>query len=145
MGIIVVDVGTSSLRSILYSDAGVKLYTSQIEYSPTYLENDWVEEDPMCGGDSWEEAEGNLQKKAVEIALEKGGLHAGNINYLIAGDLLDQLIASTFGIMKFQIPLFGVYYILETIYNWNRDKDMAAISLLMTIIIGAISCAVFFS
>ena len=43
------------------------------------------------------------------------------------------------------IPLFGVYYILETIYNWNRDKDMAAISILMTIIIGAISCAVFFS
>lgn len=70
---------------------------------------DWVEEDPMCGGDSWEEAEGNLQKKAVEIALEKGGLHARDMNYLIAGDLLDQLIASTFGIMKFQIPLFGVY------------------------------------
>ena len=43
------------------------------------------------------------------------------------------------------IPLFGVYYILETIYNWKTDKDMAAISLLMTIIIGAISCAVFFS
>ena len=70
---------------------------------------DWVEEDPMCGGDCWEEAEGNLQKKAVEIALEKGGLHARDMNYLIAGDLLDQLIASTFGIMKFQIPLFGVY------------------------------------
>ena len=43
------------------------------------------------------------------------------------------------------IPLFGVYYILETIYNWKTDKDMAAISLLMTIIISAISCAVFFS
>ena len=43
------------------------------------------------------------------------------------------------------IPLFVVYYILETIYNWKTDKDKAAISLLMTIIIGAISCAVFFS
>ena len=43
------------------------------------------------------------------------------------------------------IPLFAVYYILETIYNWKTDKDKAAISLLMTIIIGAISCAVFFS
>ncbi|MBQ3599844.1 MAG: stage V sporulation protein AD, partial [Lachnospiraceae bacterium] len=27
---------------------------------------DWIEEDPMCGGNTWEEAEGNLQKKAVE-------------------------------------------------------------------------------
>lgn len=43
------------------------------------------------------------------------------------------------------IPLFGVYYILETIYNWKTDKDKAAISFLMTIIISAISCAVFFS
>ena len=43
------------------------------------------------------------------------------------------------------IPLFALYYILETIYNWKTDKDMAAISLLMTIIIGAISCAIFFS
>ena len=43
------------------------------------------------------------------------------------------------------IPLFALYYILETIYNWKTDKDMAAISLLMTIIISAISCAVFFS
>ena len=43
------------------------------------------------------------------------------------------------------IPLFAVYYLVETIYNWKRDTDMAAISLLMTVIISIISCAVFFS
>ena len=79
---------------------------------------DWVEEDPMCGGNSWEEAEGNLQKKAVEIALEKGGLHARDMNYLIAGDLLDQLIASTFGIMHTLCPIFSralsVHYVKTT-------------------------------
>ena len=37
MGLIVVDVGPSSLRSILYSDAGAKLFTKQIEYSE-YIE-----------------------------------------------------------------------------------------------------------
>lgn len=42
------------------------------------------------------------------------------------------------------IPLFAVYYLLETIYNWKTDKDMAALSLLMTIIIIAVSWAVFF-
>ncbi|MDE7422114.1 MAG: stage V sporulation protein AD [Lachnospiraceae bacterium] len=70
---------------------------------------DLIEEDPMCGGKCWEEAEANLQKKAVEIALKKGKIKAEDIEYLIAGDLLDQLVASTFGIMQFQIPLFGVY------------------------------------
>lgn len=70
---------------------------------------DQIEEDPMCGGNSWEEAEGNLQKKAVEIAMKKGGITPKDIQYLVAGDLLDQLIASTFGIMQYQIPLFGVY------------------------------------
>ena len=70
---------------------------------------DFIEEDPMCGGNSWEEAEANLQKKAVELALGKISLRAKDMEYLIAGDLLDQLVASTFGIMQFQIPLFGVY------------------------------------
>lgn len=70
---------------------------------------DWVEEDPMCGGNSWEEAEGNLQKKAVELAIEKTGFTEKDMDYLIAGDLLDQLVASTFGVKQFQIPLFGVY------------------------------------
>lgn len=46
--------------------------------------------------------------------------------------------------LNFAIPLFGVYYILETIYNWKTDKDMAALSFFMAIIIIAVSCAVFF-
>ena len=70
---------------------------------------DCIEEDPMCGGSAWEEAEGNLQERAVQIALNKAGIEAKEIDYLVAGDLQDQLTASTFGIAKYQIPLFGVY------------------------------------
>ncbi len=70
---------------------------------------DYVEDDPMCGGTGWEEAEANLQERAVQIALNKAGIQAKEIDYLVAGDLQDQLTASTFGIAKYQIPLFGVY------------------------------------
>ena len=42
------------------------------------------------------------------------------------------------------IPLFGVYYILETIYNWKTDKDKAALYFFMAIIFIAVSCAVIF-
>ena len=45
---------------------------------------DLVEEDPMCGGNSWEEAEANLQKKAVKLALDKSKMMARDVEYLIA-------------------------------------------------------------
>lgn len=70
---------------------------------------DRIEEDAMCGGNTWEEAEGKLQNYAVEIALQRAQVKENDIQYLVAGDLLDQITASTFGIMKYQIPLFGVY------------------------------------
>lgn len=70
---------------------------------------DYIEEDPTFGGDTWEEAESNMQKKAAELALENAGCKPQDIRYLIAGDLLGQLIATSFGIMELKIPMFGVY------------------------------------
>ena len=46
--------------------------------------------------------------------------------------------------LSLAIPLFAVYFLLETVCNWKTDKDLAATSLFMTIFIAAISCAVFF-
>lgn len=46
MGIIVLDIGTSSIRSILYSDQGEKLYTDQLGYSPDYSSDGQVEQSP---------------------------------------------------------------------------------------------------
>lgn len=70
---------------------------------------DVVGEDSMFGCESWEEAESTLQKEAVQMALGKAELEKWEIRYLFAGDLLGQTIATSFGIMDFQIPLFGVY------------------------------------
>lgn len=70
---------------------------------------DCVEEDPMCGGKTWEEAESRLQEKAASLAIKKAGLSPEDIRYLIAGDLLGQLIATSFGVMSLNIPMFGVY------------------------------------
>lgn len=70
---------------------------------------DYIEEDPMFGGTSWEDAESRMQKKAAELAIQKAGLNNQDIRYLISGDLLGQLIATSFGIMSLEIPMFGVY------------------------------------
>lgn len=70
---------------------------------------DTVCEDPMMGQDSWEAAEGQLQYTAVLKALDKAFLRPEDIDYLFAGDLLGQTIATSFGVMELQIPHFGLY------------------------------------
>jgi stage V sporulation protein AD len=70
---------------------------------------DQIEEDPMFGGSSWEDAESRLMKKAAELAINKAGLNKEDIRYLVGGDLLGQLIATSFGIVDLEIPIFGVY------------------------------------
>lgn len=70
---------------------------------------DVVEDDPMFGGKTWEEAESNLLKQAASMAINKAELTNQDIRYMVGGDLLGQLIATSFGIEELNIPLFGVY------------------------------------
>ena len=76
---------------------------------PLGLLFDLIGSDDMFGCKTWEEAESNLQKEAVYLALEKAGKKAEDISLMFAGDLLGQSIATSFGIAYYQIPLFGVY------------------------------------
>ncbi len=70
---------------------------------------DVIEEDPMLGQDSWEGAEGTLQEKAAKLAIEHSGCQKSDIRYIVAGDLLGQLMASSFGLITLELPMFGVY------------------------------------
>ena len=76
---------------------------------------DVVEQNPMLGQDSWEKAESLLQKEAIQKVLFKSNINKEDIRYIFAGDLLGQLIASTFGILEFDIPFFGLYGACSTI------------------------------
>lgn len=70
---------------------------------------DMIWEDPMVGKESWEDAESELMKEAAQKAIQKAGLKNTDIRYLIGGDLLGQLIATSFGIAELNIPTFGIY------------------------------------
>lgn len=70
---------------------------------------DEVEQDPMFGGKSWEDAESRMMRRAAECALKKGGMVKDDIRFLVGGDLLGQLIATSFGIEALEIPTIGVY------------------------------------
>ena len=70
---------------------------------------DRVIDDPMAGQNTWEEAESEMQRQLVDELLIKSGLQAKEIRYFFAGDLLGQLIATSFGISGFEGPVFGLY------------------------------------
>lgn len=70
---------------------------------------DIIEEDPMVGSPNWEEAESALQKRAAQTALKKANMKPEDMRYLFSGDLLGQIIASSFGMLDLQIPMFGLY------------------------------------
>lgn len=70
---------------------------------------DKVLEDDKFGQQTWEEAESALQHEALCKAIEKANINKNELRYIFAGDLLGQTIASSFGLMDFKIPLFGIY------------------------------------
>lgn len=70
---------------------------------------DVICEEAMFGENTWEEAESTLQKEAISMVLGKAGMKASEMRYLFAGDLLGQLIATSFGTAGYSIPLFGLY------------------------------------
>ena len=65
--------------------------------------------DTSLGMDTWEQAEAQLQKEAVALALVRAGLKPENLDLIFAGDLLNQCISSTFGVMGYQVPFLGQY------------------------------------
>lgn len=70
---------------------------------------DVISTDDKFGMETWEAAESYLQKEAVRLVLEKTESDQREIRYLFAGDLLGQSIASSFGLLDYEIPHFGLY------------------------------------
>ncbi len=65
--------------------------------------------DNTLGDVSWEKAESQLQTEAVQTALKKAALEGKDVDYILAGDLLNQCISSTFGLRSLGIPFLGQY------------------------------------
>ena len=76
---------------------------------PLGAQFDYVTEDDRMGQKSWELAESELQKTAIETALKKGGLQKSDLDMILAGDLLNQCIGSLLASMQSDVPYLGQY------------------------------------
>lgn len=70
---------------------------------------DYIAEDVTLGENSWEKSESKLQQYAFTNALSKGNFSESDIDFLFAGDLLNQCVASAYGSRDTSIPFFGLF------------------------------------
>jgi len=70
---------------------------------------DIIIKDILAGQESWEKAESEMVNKSLDLAVRKSGVSISNIDYILAGDLLNQSIGSTFGIRDLGRPHLGIF------------------------------------
>ena len=58
---------------------------------------------------TWEKAEAEMQRLALNTALSKADLREGEIGAILAGDLLNQCVGAAYGLKDFSIPYLGLY------------------------------------
>lgn len=66
-------------------------------------------QDDKCGQETWEKAEAILQKEAVSLSVKKSKIDVKEIDFIFAGDLLDQCISSMMGLKNFYVPFLGQF------------------------------------
>lgn len=85
---------------------------------------DIILDDDSNGKDSFEKAESSLIYSAIIETLHKQGLVEENIDYLFAGDLLNQTASTNFAARELNIPFFGLYGACSTM---SESLSLAAI------------------
>jgi hypothetical protein len=70
---------------------------------------DWILDDPLFGEKSWEMAECKMLEESAKLALQKIELQTQDVDFFLAGDLLNQIISSNYAARGLEIPFFGLY------------------------------------
>lgn len=65
--------------------------------------------DDTFGEKSWEKAESKMLKECMLIALKKSNMTKNDIDLILSGDLLNQIMASSFMARDLQLPFLGIY------------------------------------
>ncbi len=70
---------------------------------------DLIYPDQMNGQKSFEACERAMMKDAVRLVLDKAKLSIDRVDFMLAGDLLNQLISSNFAARDLGLPFLGLY------------------------------------
>ncbi|MGI5977292.1 MAG: stage V sporulation protein AD [Candidatus Limivicinus sp.] len=87
---------------------------------------DCVSEDSYFGEDSWEKAESRMIRECFGTACSKAAISPGQLDFIFAGDLLNQCISSAFALKDSSVPYFGLYGACSTMVE---SLSLAAMTL----------------
>ena len=82
--------------------------------------------DDTLGKDSFEKAESEMMYTAIKSAISNASLREESIDYLFAGDLLNQITSSSFAARELNIPFIGLYGACSTM---SESLSMASLFL----------------
>ena len=66
-------------------------------------------QDPKNGQNTWEKGEQKMVGEVVELTMGKANVSPGDIDFILAGDLLDQIVTSNYIARNYDIPFLGLY------------------------------------
>jgi len=70
---------------------------------------DLLHGDIWLGQDSYEQAEKKFLEQACETAIKKAGLKKEDVQFFLSGDLINQIIPSSFTARTLAVPFLGIY------------------------------------
>ncbi|MBQ4648747.1 MAG: stage V sporulation protein AD [Clostridia bacterium] len=70
---------------------------------------DMCEKDEYFGKSTWEEAESEMVHRCINILFTKEKMHPKELDIICGGDLLNQCVASSFGVKEWGVPYLGLY------------------------------------
>lgn len=70
---------------------------------------DYVIDDELSGEQSFESCERSMLETAVKLCAGKAGCALPDVQMLLAGDLLNQIISAGFAARNLEIPFYGLY------------------------------------
>ena len=86
---------------------------------------DVTSQDTYFGQKTWEQAEKQMQKTALETLIKKAGLSKQQIGMVFSGDLLNQCIGSSFTLRNTGMPHLGLYGACSTMAESLLMASMA--------------------
>lgn len=101
-------------QSLLFKDKPVIIATGAVggpfeEKGALSKDFDILHKDIWLGQDSFEKAEKVLLENACEKAIEKANLKKEDIKFYFSGDLMNQIISSSFSARTLGIPYLGIF------------------------------------
>ncbi|MHB9093988.1 MAG: stage V sporulation protein AD [Eubacteriales bacterium] len=84
---------------------------------PLGEEFDIILADTLDGEQTWEKAERKMLKDSCQLAVKKANLTSQDIDFMLAGDLLNQIISANFTARDMGVPFIGLYGACSTMFE----------------------------